>query len=121
MITIFVATTVSDPDIRFTRLERRLAERLLARWSEMGFTDGVVLEQEVNHLPGQRVRVDGSMCGYQFSRTKMGQRTVRRTVRNLREDDDGVIVGEAEFKGRTLRVAHRFTDQWVATDWRLKE
>jgi hypothetical protein len=80
-----------------------------------GWTDGVISERDVTALPAQSVTVDGAVAGFQFSRTTMGQRTVRRLVSNLRRDGDDIF-GTVEFYGRVLDV--KWTGwRWQATSY----
>lgn len=79
----------------------RRAKDVAEKWP--GEEDVRVDQEEVDALDRQKVTIDGWNVGYQFSRTRMGVRTVRRKVSNVRWEGD-VIYGEVEFLGRRILV-----------------
>lgn len=68
---------------------------------------------EISSLSGQRIKIIGSDVGYQFSRIKLGYRTVRRTVRKLNRERDGTITGEVRWMGRVLLVEYTGLEPWL--------
>lgn len=98
---------------------RDIAERRLMRIDERFGGDVYVDTCEVVSVPRQRVKISGNVAMYQFSRTTMGERTLRRTVRNLRWVHSS-LQGEVFFKERILTVilAWDFANEgeWVAVD-----
>lgn len=88
------------------------------RWSDYyAKLDLSVQESETDSLPMQHVTVYGDHIGYQFSRSKNGQRSMRRTVRDIALGADGRLTGTISVLGRTkVGVKRLALDIWWTVD-----
>lgn len=90
-----------------------LAKDFIAEVSKKvpAFETATVQHEVTTTVARQETTVSGKAIGFQFNRHSMGERTITRTVRNVRVDGFGIF-GEMKFLDRVLIVR-----KWVANMW----
>ena len=108
----------AELELDVTYLTERRARHHVNYAKTMFDLDLDLTEIDVNKAAKQRVWVTGDLICYQFSRTVNGNRTIRRTVRNLRREGE-MLHGEAEVLGRRIRVerADCYHDLWTGVEF----
>ena len=89
------------PDLHLFEKSAKNRKRFL---KEGGAIDPQIARVEIKHISHQKILITGNVARYQFSATRMGQRTVLRKVYNIEKGDAGQLVGLANWKGRKLKV-----------------
>jgi len=110
------AYRVSDEDWGIIYLVERRARHHVNYAKDTFDIDLALNEIDIDRIANQRVRVKGDLICYQFSRTTNGRRTVRRTVKNLRQLDDKII-GEIEILGRRVKAERQYNDYWDGVEF----
>jgi hypothetical protein len=92
------------------------AERKVTAVNELFPDDAYIVTEPVDRIANQRIRISGDVAFYQFSRTKMGNRTLRRTVLDL-QWVGSTLQGKVKFKERVLTVIRIYDwGTWEAVD-----
>lgn len=112
-IAVYEVRFRDDPEIVHCHLNRESARSHIERLRRIGIDDAHMREDRRDCLSNQQVTISGDVARCQFSRTRMGVRTVRRRVSGIHERG-GALFGRALFMGRTLLVAHVAADWWRA-------
>jgi hypothetical protein len=80
-----------------------------------------IIPWKVRSVTNQKIEITGNDVGFQFARNRMGRRTVRRSVHNLRrettESGSSILLGEVHWQGREFTVRHSLLRFWVFHEW----
>lgn len=109
MITIYDVIDNTDPESLATYVDRERADRHAAHARQFCRNDETVTvnPRQVDRLSRQPVFIPGAVICFQFSRTTNGARTMRLTIRDLAQADDGTITGTVKTMGRLVVVELR--------------
>ena len=79
-------------------------------------SDFEIHTDEVDTIHSLIVVVSGSVIGYQFNSDSMGERTFKRTVRNIKNIGDDGYNGEVTVLGRNVKVQSKFLGMWRSVE-----